>query len=199
MKDWLSFHDYYLADIPGCTYFAAANQIRMAAQEFCKRSKAWRATLDPVKTVAKDNYIYDFDRTREIEVVKLLSATLDGHPLDPLLPDQDDGRQRGILALNGREFVLFPTPAAGLNVVAKAILAPSNTATGIDDKLYAEYAEAIAFGAKYRLFNTENKPYSNPQAAANNFDLFETAIGRATIRAAKAYSSAPLRTSASFL
>lgn len=197
MKTWLDFYDYYLTDLPGCTYFAAANAIRQAAQEFCARSHAWRVTMDPTITIAGiSSYEFDIDRTQEI--VKVLSAKLGGQDFPVLLYEVDES-DRGILVLNQREFAVQPTPDADLELVLKVIMKPSNTALGVEDFLYAAYAESIAYGAKYRLMEAFDKPYSNPRGAIANKQRFDDAIGSARVKAAKSYSSAPLRTRASFL
>lgn len=197
-KLWVQLHDYYLSDVPGCSYVTAANALRMAAQEFCERSKVWRVTMDPVLTVA-DISIYDFDITTEQEISKIMSVKLDDQPIAMLLHDQAGNGQIGMISLNQREFFLQPVPAAGQSLEIKAVLKPSNESTGIEDFIYAAHAEAIAQGAKARLFGLANQPFTNPKAAMDARSAFETAIAQAIIKSAKAYSGAPLRTAPSFM
>lgn len=197
MKAWDTFYDHYLADIDGCTFFAAANELRQAAREFCSRSHAWRVELDPVQTIT-DVSRYEFDRTAQMEVVKLMSAKLGGQKIEPILYDADP-TQRGIVALSPMEFELRPAPPAGLVVALVAICQPGQEATGVDDVLYAMYAREIAYGARAKLFARANKTYSNA-ALADKFErMFDESIARARTKAAKSYSSAPLRTAASFM
>lgn len=199
MKSWIDFYDYYLSNLPGCTFFAAQNALRMAAQEFCDRSKVWRVTMDPVVTVANTS-IYDFDITADQEIVKLLSAKLGGQNIAPLAPDQAEmAGTHGILVLNPREFMLLPDPPAGLSLVMKVAFKPSNKSSGVEDWIYTSFAEQIAAGAKARLMAEANKQYSDPKGSADNQMIFDAGIGSAVIKAAKAYSSAPLRTQASFM
>lgn len=197
-KLWSDLQDYYLNDVPGCSQFTAANALRMAAQEFCARTKAWRVTFSAVNTVSGTS-VYSFPITSEQEVAKVISAKLAGQDVFPLLHDQAGGRDFGIITLNELEFMLQPTPAAVQALVIKAVLKPSNASTGIEDHLYAAYARAIARGAKAELFGMVNQPFSNPVGAIANKSAFEDDIGRAKIQVAKAYSSAPLRTTASFM
>lgn len=198
MKLWSDFYDYYLGDVPGCSYAAAVNALRMAAQEFCERAKVWRVIMDPVTTVA-GNQVYPFDLTADQEIVKILLAKMDGHDIDLLLYDQLDNARRGMIVLDQRQFHLQPMPATGNILVITAVLKPSNSAPGVDDVIWASYAEGIAFGAKARLFKMKSKPYFDPVAAADNKNDFNEAIGKATIKAAKAFSSAPIRTRAAFM
>ena len=198
MKTWMDLYDYYLPDVPGCPYATGAQALRIAAQEFCERTSAWRVTMDPVLTVAGIS-IYEFDISSNFEVVKVMSAKLDGHPIDSLLHDQVGTPARGIAVLNGREFALQPAPAAGQRLEIVAVLKPSNTSVGIEDFLYAAHARAIAKGAKAELFGMAKQGFTDLTAADRARAEFEEAIGRAKTQAAQAYSNAPLRTKPSFL
>lgn len=198
MKTWSDFHAYYLNDLADCTFFAAENEIRQAAREFCEKSRAWRVRLDPITTVAGVPR-YDFDRTNEMELVQLLRATLNGNtPLD-LLPNDVGDTVRGVLALSPREFELRPLPRGGDVLQLTAAMQPSNTAKGLDDVLFSMFADAISLGAKARLLDKDGKPYSNPAKAAQYRERFEAKIADAMVKAAKSFSSAALRTRASFM
>lgn len=197
MKSWMDFQDVHLSDLPGCTYFAAANALRQAAQEFCRRAQVWRVTLDPVTTVANTS-VYDFDITSQFEIIKLNSAKLNGQRINILL-EEPMASEAGILLRSQREFELFPVPAAGLSLVLNCLLQPAESATGIEDYLYAAHARAIATGAKAMLMAMNGRPYSNPAEAVKKEAQFNEAIAAARLRSAKAYSSAPLRAQGSFL
>lgn len=196
MKAWSEFFDYYLRDLPGLTSFAAANELRKAAQEFCRRSLVWRVTMDTITLTADD--IQDFDITSTQEVVKIVSAKLNGQKLALITRDQIDDEEHGICAISSRQFQLYPDPSAGDELDLKVILMPSNTATGVEDVIYADYAEAIAYGAKYRLRRRRDTPYYDPDEAQADEARFERAVSQAHIDAAKGRSRAPLRTKASF-
>lgn len=199
MKTWMNFYDYYLRDLPGCSSFAAESELRKAAQEYCRKTQIWRVTFDPMFMVTGVD-TYEFDITTSQEVHKLLSAKLDGQPITPMLPDSDgEFAVRGIKPLSGREFQMFPTPSDGQILVIKAVMYPSNTATGVEDFIYADHAEAIAQGAKARLKAISDKPYSDPAGAAVAEAKFNDAIGNAAFRSAQGFSRAPLRTRASFI
>lgn len=197
MKTWADFFDYYLTDLTGCTTFAAQNELRRAAQQFCEESGAWRVTMDPATLVA-DVSVYDFDLTKQMELVKFLSATLDEDDMLVLNAGQSAGGAIAIKALNSRTFEVYPDPAGGEILTMKAIVKPSEASTGIDDDLFAQYAESIAYGARARLMMKKDKPYTDHALAAVNHDLFKSAIGAAKIKTAKAYSSAPRRVKSIF-
>lgn len=198
MKSWIEFHDKYLPSLPGCSYFAGANALRMAAQEFCERTKAWRVALDGVTTLAATP-IYDFPLSQDQDLFELVNATLDGQPLDLLLDDEANGHSHGILVLNPLQFQLYPTPAAGAVVQLKAVLRPSELSAGVEDFLFQSYGETIAHGAKARLMADNSAPYADAAGSARSQAIFDNAIGRVTLQVAKSFSRAPLRVKARFL
>lgn len=198
MKQFIELYDYYLNDVPDCSYITGANALRMAAQEFCTRSRAWRAKLAPIVTV-EGQTAYPVPMAAGQELVVVLGAQLDGRDIDVLLGEHAGGHSRGVIMLNQSELLLQPLHAPGQSLVLHAALKPSNDATGIEDLLYAHYAEAIAEGAKARLFGTNNQPFSDPNAALRARINFNDAIGAAKVAVAKAHSRAPLRVRPSFM
>lgn len=198
MKLWTDFYDNYLRDLRGCTSFAAANELRRATQEFCDRTKVWRVSLDATTTNAKED-TYDFEIEEEMLLVKVMSAKLDEQDLKILLPDDDIRTGGALLVLDHTQFLLTTQPAARQKVYIKAIMKPSELATGVEDYIYDQYAEKIAYGAKARLQSLADRPYSHPALAQENQERFETAIANVIMRTAKANSSAPLRTKANFM
>ena len=197
MKSWADFQEHYLFDVHGCTYAVAERAVRNAAREFCERTGVLRTSLDPVVTHGAIS-IYPFDAASQMEVVKVLSASLDGQELALLLPDEAGSGARGLVVLNPAEFLLQPVPATGQKVLVTATLTPSLKATGIDDLVYARHAEAIAQGAKARLYDMAEQPFSNPERAAKARENFEEAVGKCARDASKGYSRAPQRTVPSF-
>lgn len=198
MKRWDEFYTVYLYDVQGATYFAAANELRRAAQEFCDRAKVWRTDLDPVLTTA-GNVLYDFDISGDQEVVKLLAATLDGRDIPVLRAADRLPGFAAVKALNAREFILSIQPVNDQKIVTTVILKPSHAAAGIDDHLYAQYAEQISWGARSRLYMAPDKPYTNPDLALMFEKRFRDAIADANWRAEQAYSAEPVRTQPQFL
>ncbi len=192
MKDFIQFYDQYLADIPGCTYFTAAVELRNAARDFCSGTKVWKVKLDPTITQANQTD-YDFEITNDQEVVKIERAKLDGQWLYLMNQDEPWRGSRGIQGINGESFRLYPQPSANLSLVITAVLQPSLTARGVEDFIYDKYAREIAYGAKASLFMKPNQEWTNPGLADRFQAMFEDATGKARIAAARAYSSAPLR------
>jgi hypothetical protein len=205
MKVWTQFYDYLMPHVPGCPMAMANLQLRLAAQEWCDKTLCWRAWLDDVTTLTDENS-YDFPVTSTQEVVQLLRATLDGQSIEVLTPDsvpanwQSDtswSRRRGIFTQDAASFVLVPMPAADLIVQTEVALRPSNTATGVEDAIFAAYVNEIATGAAARLHAMPGKPYT--YAASTARKEFNDAIATTASEVWHAFSRAPQRVRASYL
>lgn len=198
MTPWLTLTDNYLYDVSGCSSATAARALRNAAQDFCKRTHAWRLHLSPIVTVAGQE-LYQVPVAAGQQLVKLVSARLDGRDIDPLLYEHAWSGARGVIMVNPGQVKVQPAPAAGQSLTIYASLQPTNDATGIDDMLYANYARIIALGAKVELFNASLKPYTDRESAGRAKIEFDEEIRKVIHDVAKAHSSAPLRTKPSFM
>lgn len=197
MKTFIELHDYYLNDIPGCSFKMAADAARIASQAFFERTRAWRVDLDPVATIAGVSE-YVLPLSLDVELVRVESAKLGGRPIDVVLPG-DVAPGRTCLAVHGlRAFTVHPAPPAGQAVVVKASLEPSNTATGLDDTMFAKYARIIGIGAKAHLLAMSNQPFSDIGAASLLRAQFDAEIDKVMADIGRNYSSAPRRVAAHF-
>lgn len=196
MTPLLNLYDYYLNDVPGCTFTLATRALRMAAQEFCERTRAWKMYLPAQATIANQAK-YQFAPGADIRIVRTIRASIDGREVD-ILRAASQGAS-GIVVHDERSYTVCPAPAAGQQVVFHCAVAPSNTATSIDEALYDRYARAIAVGAKAELFGMKRQPFSDADAALDERGKFEVAIMRAISNVGHQSSSAPVRTKGSFL
>jgi len=197
MKTWIEIHDAYLKGITGASLTAIAEASRIAAQVFCERTRAWRQKLDPVVTI-KGQAEYAYPIPLDAELVRVMEVKLDGECYPILLADQRHPGARGIVPQGLRSFIIYPEPADGQEIVIDVALAPANTATGIDDVLFAKYARIIAKGAKAELMRESNKPYSDMAGAIDMRTAFQMDIDQVLTDLATKYGNAPLRVRAHF-
>lgn len=197
MTPWLALSDNYLYDVSGCSSATAAKALRNATQDFCRRTHAWRLHLAPITTVAGQE-LYTVPVVAGQQLVKLVSARLDGHDIDPLLYEHAWSGARGVIMVNPTQVKVQPVPSAG-SLALYASMQPTNDATGIDDMLYARYARTIALGAKVELFNASLKPYTDRESAGRAKIEYDEQIRQVIHDVARAHSSAPLRVRAQFL
>ncbi|WP_225784664.1 hypothetical protein [Xenophilus sp. Marseille-Q4582] len=150
MKPWSTFFPDVLPAVVGLGLPepTVEHQIKRAAQEFCRRTRAWRVTLDAVYTSASGRE-YDIELEPRSELVRLESAALDGHRI-AVWRDRD-GRGRFVFTSDGRTVAFSEQPGQGQQLVLTASLRPADSATGIEDALAERYSEAIARGAVARL------------------------------------------------
>lgn len=198
MTPWTQLYDYYLNDVPGCTFTLATRALRMAAQEFCERTRAWKVYL-PEQVAVAGQAEYQFAPGLDQRIVRTISAKIDGRDVDLLTPDQARPGAHGIVVHDERRFTVYPALAAGQKIVFYCAVAPSNTATSIDDALYDRYARAIAIGAKAELFGMKRQPFSDADATLDERAKFEVEIMKAITNVAHHSSSAPLRVKGSFM
>lgn len=150
MKPWSTFFPDVLPAVVGLGLPEPTieHQIKRAAQEFCRRTRAWRVTLDPVFT-SSNGLSYDMELEPRSELVRIESAKLDGHSIT-VWRDRD-GRGRFVFTPDGRTVVFSEQPGQGQQLVLTASLRPSDAATGLEDALADRYSEAISRGAVARL------------------------------------------------
>jgi hypothetical protein len=204
------FYAYVLPDVPGCPEITADVSIRSALIEFCEKSLVVQRDHDPV-SVLKGIADYDLEPPTGQLVVKLLKVWYRSQELKPVAPDNIDKAEvyntlfanadlsqadpRQYLQKDEKTVSLFPIPK---DTVANALtmrvaLKPTRTAETLEDVLFQDYAEVIAYGAKYRLLGMANKPWTNGPGAANSFSLFNAGVNVARQRASRGNTRAQVR------
>lgn len=149
MKTWDTFFPDVLPYIEaGIPEPMVERQILRAAQQFCQRTRAWRAELDPVRTTGHLSYDIEFPLTAEL--VRLESAKLDGRDIT-IWRNESDGHGQYIFVPNGKTITFKQMPATGLDLVLDVTLKPGEKATGIEDEIYDRYLDTIALEAIARL------------------------------------------------
>ena len=195
MKPWADFYDFCHADVPGVLGLVAERELRRAAQEFCEKTKVWTVDLDPI-FIFPNIGLYELDLPPGTKIVKVMGATLHGQNV-PLLTVGEHGY--GIVFTSQMTFQMQPQPQDRQQITFRVVLAPNHASTGIDDALFAQYAEQIATGAKARLYAQPQKTYTDPGLAAIEQEKFALFMAREKIEAAKGFSGAPLRIKPQFL
>lgn len=152
MRPWKHFFADVMPQVPAVAEPMAEHHIRRAAQEFCRRTRVWKETLDPVTTRAGQS-CYDLELPPMAELVRIESGELGCEPL------QLDRTKPGthVYTPDGKELILGRNPGDGLQLVVTCSLRPGNQAIGIEGALFDLYADEIALGAVARLTGDEIK------------------------------------------
>ena len=169
---------------PGAPDPAVETAVRLGAIEFCRRTLTLQRTLAPVNTVIGQS---DYTLTQVGEVVtKLLSVKADGKPLELVVSSVFDDTETPqpadrptAAALAGPMLLrVFPTPTvAGLPIVARAAMMPSQASTTFADDLLETNAQAIADYAIYWLLGQPKAAYYAPREADAAMARFLDAVG----------------------
>lgn len=189
-------------------------KIRAAAIAFCEMSRTWRflglTAIDAV--AAQQTYVIGTGATvgtlpAETKLVHVYQANFSGSALDVVTPAQfraksetwfdDAGDPECLTLFNEGEISLWMIPAAaavGALRLPEVALAPTQLATGIDSRIYEQYREVIAKGARAFIHQIPGKPYTDVQLGMSLEQEFKAEAGSADLRAASGRGHARLRT-----
>ena len=150
MREWADFFPDVLPAVElGTPEPTVVHQLRRAAQDFCYRTRAWRATLEPI-TTEEGRSTYDIPLPVQAALVRVEGADLQGHGCIALWrPGHGSGQY--LMTPDARKVALRCPVAPELALVLDVTLKPSDASMGIDDAVFDQYSEAIALGTVARL------------------------------------------------
>lgn len=179
MKTWDQFYPFVLPKVIGCPNLTANFYIKQAAIEFLMESHAWVDTLAAVNTVFNQQ-AYAFGAPATQQVLDIRECRIaGGDPLDlgydeEILKDTAAGTPTRIWTTDLVNFNLWRVPAvAAQQIVNKVVLAPSQAATGVEDRIFALHFKDIANRALQRLLELPGKPWTDPVLAKAYGDMVD--------------------------
>ena len=188
-----AFFPEVLPYVHDCAEFVAINAIRNACIEFCDRSHYIlyeTSDIDAVTGVAS----YDLTLPDGMMIARIMDGWFTGLQLKPKSEDELRamfpldwrtmmGRPQYVSHMTPATVVLTPRPTADATGAINFIVAlrPRRDSTVVDDVVYDRFAEQIGWGARARLYETPNQPYSDPAQGLYYRARFRTAIAEATI------------------
>ena len=197
-------YDDFLPEVlqftPDVPEFVAVNAIRNAAIEFCERTRYWQTDLDP-EIVAAGQASYQIDIPLQTKFVDIVEAWYNDVLLIPKSVEdltriyrytdwrtvQSDPQY--LTRQVNEELILVPMPVkSGGQLKIRAALAPTRASTTIDQSIYEQFLEYIAFGARARLYNTPKQPYFDKTSALEYEKKFRAAISEVRTRVNKGLS-----------
>lgn len=171
---------------PSCPGFIAEFEARMAAVEFCERTRCWRHKLDIPMTGPTADPVVPAEQA--IHVIE--QASIGDCPLTPTqytnFDDAGDGEPEYITQLNAGGIAIFPFNEP-VTVSMTVFLKPrSDQGFGIDpadplfdrfnvlpDWMVTMHARTLADGALSRILSMKSKPWTDLQAAAIHRAAFD--------------------------
>ncbi|PIM52095.1 hypothetical protein CS062_16200 [Roseateles chitinivorans] len=199
MAQWSYFLPDLLPHVTGAAEPTIARALRLAAQDFFKRTRAWRPWLPEIVTIAGQR-TYALTLPAGAVVERLERATLNGSPIDVLNfncfeadPELHPSLDAGV-ASRDRVNVLTATDyGAGAKLQFQASLKPGDTATGIADDMAIQFRDALVSGAKKRLLLNPKADYFSPELASIAAGEYEAAIGATQAQVFRNFTNATPR------
>lgn len=185
--------------VAGCPDTLVENNIRAAVIEFCEKTGAYQAELDPVTTVG-GIYEYDLDAPSQTSVHKIMWASHQGKDLEPIsttlleqrVPKWRDADNRTtpkyFVKQSPSTVWLVPVPnvTEASSTIFRVQLKPTHTSTACDDAIMSDYRDTIINGALFRLLRIPNKDWSDLSGAQIYAAAFAEGIRNAELRAKQA-------------
>jgi hypothetical protein len=187
-------------------------QARLAAIEFCEKTRCWRHVVTLPMTAHTTMIFAPMSAT----IHEFEDVTYDGEPLTPVQYTEADpdaltgiaegGNPRWITQVAPGEVSVFPFVPGTLR--ASVFLKPRHgqqfgtdlsdplhdAFNVIPDFLFAQHATQLADGALARIMLTENEPFYNPEKAAMHERKFQSACANRSGAHVRGQQRAPVRT-----
>lgn len=200
----------------GCPDFLLSQAARLAAVEFCERTRCWRHIAKFDATTATEEHIIPL----EAVIWEIERASANGHELTAVQHTQVDrdksinGQPRYISQVNPWGVLLHPFPEAGpVQVEMSVFLKPrSDTLIGLDgddpladtlnvvpEWMMQQHAEKLADGALSRVLMMEGEVWYNPERAAYHRALFDRGLTRNFAANMRGQQRAPIRMPTSYM
>jgi hypothetical protein len=202
MKAWSNWFTDLLPQLPGCPDPQIEHELRRACQDFFERSRAWQVVQAPIAISASQTTFDIAPTDAGQELVRLEAAWLDGRRLEVAgVGDMDasfaddwqahTGSTSHLVQITPGTALLYPIPLAAsvTGIKLRLSVRPSEAATGIPDDMFVKYRDALGAGARARLMLQSEKKWSDPGVGALNAAMFDAAINKASISAARSFGT----------
>lgn len=210
---YTSWYDEILPEVPGVLQALALNAIKQAVIEFFDRSWVWIGDQAAIPIVALTNE-YAYTPAVDTEVARALKIWVNKLPLTPKTMGELSDFYGDYMVVEGApeffiqdrpdKLILVPKPTSvpTIGITGKVALKPTQAAAQIiaaGDVYANKHREAIAIGAKARLFRIPKKPWTDTSQASDLAAKFDAKIAEAKLDSARGLAGARHRGRTSFL
>lgn len=200
----------------GCPAFLVTQAARLAAVEFCERTRCWRHIMRFDATAPSSGEIIPL----EAVIWEIEEASANGRPLTPVQHTDVTGdtvtigNPRFISQANPWGVLVHPFPETGpVNIEMSVFLKPrSDNIVGLDAEnplldslnvvpewMMQQHGERLADGALSRVLMMEGQRWYNPERAAYHRALFDSALRRNFAANMRGQQRAPIRMPTSYM
>lgn len=176
---WSAWFLDVLPHVPGCPNALVEHELRRTAQEFFRRTRAWKQSFSYMPVAANTVEVMVKPADPTLDLVRVEAVYFDDRMLTPLTYDTLSGwygdtwenhtasSPDSFYSLEPAKVRLYPIPFAsatkGLKVMAS--VTPSDTSTGLPDDIALKYRDVLHVGAKSRLMLYPNRAWTNMDLA----------------------------------
>ncbi len=180
--------------------------IKRAAIEFIGKSWVWRDLPDAID-VTQGEAAYDLEPPQGADISMVVTAILDGTPLDPTTPEWLDQNVRDwrteqdtpryFAQVDTEQVILAKVPSSTVTagLVLTVAVQPSVNSTGIPKWIASKYLDEITSGALARLLLMPGQPWTDMALGKDHEGKFKAGIANARADIVAGLNSAPTRTS----
>ena len=188
MATWSSLYQYVLPDAPGCPELVIDQNLRQAAIDFLRDSGSYIVTV-PAFAYTANVSAYAHAPAADIQLSGVVEALVAGQttamrmgtPSVAYLATTALYPRVFIAGDDNSTFTLWPTPTTPGTLAYRYSAYPTQSATTVPDIVVAQWADAIARGAKARILALPGKSYTNTKLSVLYEQQFRAAINRAKI------------------
>lgn len=140
-----------------------------------------------------------------LQLIKIKAVAVDGkdHPLvdavGGLKLARSDSPQDFCFTQDNQILQVYPAPNSGVSVVIDAILAPTLTATSLNDLVANTYMQDIALGAIASLQRVPNQPYTDLNSSAIMQAQYQSRVSATAAKVARGLMGSKMRAHTTFL
>jgi len=189
VKPWAAFFPDMLVHVYGAPDPLIELELRRAATEFFKRTRAWMEWIGPV-ACTEGIREYDIDKPSGTDVITLEKVTLNNIPVRILSYRNSSignttfvGGVPGAASPERLTVLLDRDVSTDARLEIQVSLMPSRVATGLPDLMFEYHADSIVAGALARLQRIPKQEFTDLQQSAINAARFEADIGASAYRA----------------
>jgi len=145
-----------------CPQPVIEQQLRFAAQDFCRETGIWRKQLASIASVAAQED-YTLSLSEDAVIIRVHAVEVDGIPWDFTEVTED-----------GETLTLSPAPgSAGLDIDVWVSVLPRESCTDFPDWLIERWGAGLRKGVEYELKSMDDKPWTNKKEADKLFTQYE--------------------------
>ena len=200
---WSEFNPYVVPYVLGAPDPLIVQHVRLAAIDFCRKTACHQATLDPVLSLGTE--LITMVPGGGLQIVKVKSVAVDGndYPLVDAVGGlklvRSESPQDFCFTQDNQTLQVYPAPAVDIEVVIDAILAPTMTATSLNDVVANTHMHDIALAAIASLQRVPNQPFTDLNSAAITQAQYQGRVSSIAAKVSRGLLGSKMRSHTTFL